>query len=486
MKDILSCKAVVTTFHFLRASKPYAEMVESALSGRQRSRPVLSSWSRVEGSTHPLLEAVGWRRVVVDEIHDTFDSPRDLAQLRLFRPGCIWGITATPPLYDLLASQHLYLFLSREKAHHPNLLAAVTSACIHKEDFSPGMGESSLSLNLVRLSAEERLSLPSASGQKGVESVVRHCTVGETLPSLPQSKKRDAFAARVEGYERSVRVMETTLTEMEQELERRLHSGKIEEQGRDYVDSLREACESQAKDLGVAMSCLEAEKRKMLREDEESSKRRARETLLLTGKCQSCAGTSTTNGITACCSTLLCSPCLSSSSCPLCGSHPLLFACVPSLQGRWTKMRRIVDLVLSLSEPVLMFVQWKSMLRQTKTFLTSAGIHVLLLDGNSSQRASMLEDFLSSGVLLLCLEDSFAGLHLPHVRNVIFAHAIVGDRAHVDRLEGQAIARCRRYGQTETVHIHSFVVTDSEEESLWKRTHDSSPPVSTSPSCETN
>jgi SNF2 family DNA or RNA helicase len=149
-------------------------------------------------------------------------------------------------------------------------------------------------------------------------------------------------------------------------------------------------------------------------------------------------------------------------------------------------MRRIVDLVLSLSEPVLMFVQWKSMLRQTKTFLTSAGIHVLLLDGNSSQRASMLEDFLSSGVLLLCLEDSFAGLHLPHVRNVIFAHAIVGDRAHVDRLEGQAIARCRRYGQTETVHIHSFVVTDSEEESLWKRTHDSSPPVSTSPSCETN
>ena len=36
------------------------------------------------------------------------------------------------------------------------------------------------------------------------------------------------------------------------------------------------------------------------------------------------------------------------------------------------------------------------------------------------------------GVLLLCLEDSFAGLHLPHARHVVFA-AIVGDQARVER-----------------------------------------------------
>ena len=107
------------------------------------------------------------------------------------------------------------------------------------------------------------------------------------------------------------------------------------------------------------------------------------------------------------------------------------------------------------------------MMRVIRTFLASLAIRVLLLDGNAAQQAATLVEFLSSGVLLLCLEDSFAGLHLPHVRHVIFAHAIVGDRRQVERLERQAIARCVRHGQTEQVHVYSFVITESEEERLW-------------------
>ena len=74
-------------------------------------------------------------------------------------------------------------------------------------------------------------------------------------------------------------------------------------------------------------------------------------------------------------------------------------------------------------------------------------------------------------VLLLCLEDSFAGLHLPHVRHIIFAHAIVAEKKQVERLERQAIARCVRHGQESTVGVYSFVVLDTEEEELWHRTH---------------
>ena len=39
----------------------------------------------------------------------------------------------------------------------------------------------------------------------------------------------------------------------------------------------------------------------------------------------------------------------------------------------------------------------------------------------------------------------------------------------VEYLERQAIAA--RYGQTETVRAYSFVITESEEERLWHRTH---------------
>jgi SNF2 family DNA or RNA helicase len=127
------------------------------------------------------------------------------------------------------------------------------------------------------------------------------------------------------------------------------------------------------------------------------------------------------------------------------------------------------------AEPVVLFVQWRSMVRETKAFLNELGLRVLTLDGNATQRATTLESFKANGVLLLCLEDSFAGLHLAHARCVIFAHAIVGDRDSVQQLERQAIARCVRQGQTGRVAVHSFVVTESVEESLWHQTHATPP-----------
>jgi SNF2 family DNA or RNA helicase len=138
-----------------------------------------------------------------------------------------------------------------------------------------------------------------------------------------------------------------------------------------------------------------------------------------------------------------------------------------------TKMREIGRLVSSFSatEPIVLFVQWKTMMRGTRTFLRNEDIRVFTLDGNSHQRSATLQEHLNGGVLLLCMEDSFAGLHLPHARNIIFAHAIVADVGTVKMLEKQAIARCVREGQTSQVTVHSFMVADSAEERHWTGTH---------------
>jgi SNF2 family DNA or RNA helicase len=136
-------------------------------------------------------------------------------------------------------------------------------------------------------------------------------------------------------------------------------------------------------------------------------------------------------------------------------------------------MREIAALVLGLArgEPVILFVQWKSMVRGARAFLRDAGARVLLLDGNLAQRTATLAEFhAAGGVLLLCLEECFAGLHLPHARHVVFAHALVGDRARVQHLERQAVARCVRTGQTEPARVWSFVVADGAEETLWHAT----------------
>jgi SNF2 family DNA or RNA helicase len=143
-----------------------------------------------------------------------------------------------------------------------------------------------------------------------------------------------------------------------------------------------------------------------------------------------------------------------------------------TLGGIGTKMLQIANLIESIGDSIILFVQWKSMLRGMKSFLRGMNIKVLTLEGNVSQRASTLADFTLGGVLLLCLEDSFAGLHLPHAHHVIFSHAIVGDVRNVSLLEQQAIARCVRHGQKEQVKVYSFVVKDCDEEVVWNNTHD--------------
>jgi SNF2 family DNA or RNA helicase len=183
------------------------------------------------------------------------------------------------------------------------------------------------------------------------------------------------------------------------------------------------------------------------------------------------------------CAHLFCSTCVKhhiervSSTCPICRSTLRTddLTSVISNSAMGGKMSKIAELIRSLeNEPTIVFVQWKAMVRGMRAFLRGMDVATFLLDGNSSQRAVTLQQFTRGGVLILCLEDSFAGLHLPHARHVLFAHAIVGDRERVMHLERQAIARCVRHGQTGEVRVYSFVIADCVEEKLWRRTHEGS------------
>ena len=115
-----------------------------------------------------------------------------------------------------------------------------------------------------------------------------------------------------------------------------------------------------------------------------------------------------------------------------------------------------------------MFVQWKTMASAMRALLRSRNLRVFTLDGNATQRKSLQQFAQSTGnaVLLLTLDESFAGLHLPHVRHVVFSHAVVS--SSVVQLETQAIARCIRPGQRDTVCVHTFVLASTAEETMWR------------------
>lgn len=477
MQKLCEADLVVTTFQFLRACKAYTEMVETALEGRSRTRPVLSAWSRQLDRTEPIVEAIFWNRVVVDELHDTFESPRDLRQLKLFRMKTLWGLTATPVL-DTEHAQNLYLLLLREKAHHPNLLSKLIGQSVKQHsELQTGVKVAAVSLELVHLSAEERVKLNMIGGDnKDVADIVRRCTfVEHTTATTSTLCQRETLSAKLEAHERSVRIMEATSKELDKEMERLVEScSRGDTTALAKVEYARRATELHARDLGAARLSRDAERMRLDRLDAADRLMQERLTVVLRDVCQQCGNTKKNHVLLRCCASMCCLDCLKGcNNCPFCAQmlSKENIVHVPEINGMNTKMNRIGKLVTELNEPVILFVQWKSMMRFARSFLRSIGVRVLLLDGNAAQRASTLTEFMSSGVLLICLEDSFAGLHLPHVKHIVFAHAIVGDRNQVEQLEKQAIARCVRHGQNEQVHIYSFVIIESEEERLWVRTH---------------
>jgi SNF2 family DNA or RNA helicase len=486
MQQLCDADIVITTFHFLRASKLYLELVDSTLDGRPRTRAAVSSWLRQvrkeENKTEPILEAIYWRRVVVDELHNTFESPRDMRQLKLFRWRVLWGLTATPVLHTEQA-QHLYMFLSRERAHHPNLLATIIHTCVRDHTIPvTTVPNPTRKLEWVQLSAEERMRLPlrlDRYGKNTVADIVRRCTIGGgEEEEKNRSVRKSTLQAKIAAHDRLIHILKTTAFQLEQEVDRleTLHHNG-DKSAAAKVESNRHASDSLAYDIAIAEQVQHGECLKM--EQLDTTDRFIREGLvtLCTPTCTIC-NIDTCNVLMQCCSHMCCRGCAKHAAtfqllCPKCKCpfEEDNMINVSVLNGMGTKLKQIGEFIGSLSEPVILFVQWKSMVRNTKTFLNTLGVRVLLLDGNTAHRGAILTEFATSGVLLICLEDSFAGLHLPHVRQIVFAHAIVGDRKQVKRLEQQAIARCVRHGQTEQVCISSFIVTESEEESLWYRTH---------------
>ena len=464
---------VLTTFYFLRSCRGYVDMVDAALGDRPRTRATLTAWARQPNHTEPVLEAVHWRRVVVDEVHETLESVRDVRLLRLFRYDALWGLSGTPIL-DTEQAQALYTLLEREKAHHPNLLATLISRAVRCDcdatDASERVARTSRHLKLVTLSTEERMHVAEA-GATDVEAEVRMTSFVDAVAQsdavrdldehfrVARARERAAIEARVAGHARAATILAETLAGFETAL--------AEADEGDYVT--RHAHDATMRELEQHRSQARSEAERLRALDEATA--RLDQRLQTIGLCVVC-GVAECTSVPAC-GHAMCPTCTAANGkrCSVCRA---VVVGARELRGVGTKMHDIGQLLIARAhESVILFVQWKSMMRGVRNFLRGLGVQVLHLDGNASHRTATLTEFMGGGVLLLCMEECFAGLHLPHARAVVFAHALVGDAATVERLERQAIARCVRHGQEgEEVAVYSFVVAEGAEEGLWRETHD--------------
>ncbi len=495
MDDLLEADFVLTTLHFIRTSKCYCDMKETAfskinVSGKYSNiKTVFSSWSRSKRNTEPILECVYWNRIVVDEIHMVFESQRDLRHLKQFISEFCWGLTATPDI-QTENSQNYYWLLRREKAHHPNLLHNLLQNSIY--GIPSNIEGHELNLNLVQLNVEERLYLQTNESHMTTTEIIKLlsfintsddsfvCFNSSTIEEdfkLHKKKEIEMLQAQLVEHNNSIKIIDNAAKELENQItilsEKKMNDTIIAQ-----IEVAKTSSEQHYKDMLKFKEMRDSIASKIERNIHSMNFVSERLTLLKSQKqiCQICMDKQCSVIIP--CGHLYCSQCIKktlkmNSICPEC-RVPFNYDCVRTVKlgGEiGSKMIEISNLIAKINEPIILFVQWKSMIRGMKSFLKGLCIKILSLEGNVTQRSTTLDEFKKGGVLILCLEDSFAGLHLPHARYVIFSHAIVGDVKSVQTIERQAIARCVRHGQTEIVKVYSFIVSDCDEEHIWRKTH---------------
>ena len=138
-----------------------------------------------------------------------------------------------------------------------------------------------------------------------------------------------------------------------------------------------------------------------------------------------------------------------------------------------SKLAAIVELLRRIKESgerAIMFVQWTDLLRTLRAILSTGGVKVVAIIGNTSSRNAAIQK-LKTGevdVLLLSMDISTTGLNLTDANHVIFAHALVGGSPSTQTHSiKQAVARVYRIGQMRRVFIHWFITKNTDEEHLF-------------------
>lgn len=445
MQSLMEADLVISTFSFLRG-KPYLDSLEEhvrKVNGRQSTRRdvgALCTCARV--MTHaadltnfpPLIELLRWRRLVVDEIHEVLQNPRDLKVLRSLSVCTVVGLTGTPDTSSAEAVQAFYPLVLRptrtddEPPHHVCLQAAVEYGLLCQNDSMETLPEHVVVP--VRLDAAERALVETCGrSMPPLDIVMLCCGVLGGADSTQTVSKRDLVASMASWND--TRMLEVSGSESaREEQERRFRF--IRDRLPDLIDGTQ---------CGI---CMDRE----------------------------------VDALVLGCGHVLCDQCAQKSAmqtCPFCRSDvSKLVRVSPSGRGFGSRVDAACELIHSFvarGESALIFTQFRALLSNLDAALRSSGVRTLVLEGSTSRRASCARRFRERDVdvLLLCFERSISGLNLSEARHVVLLHPLVGHAHEVAAMEEQAVGRAHRRGQTNHVTVHHMVAEDTHEEELWKQ-----------------
>lgn len=136
-----------------------------------------------------------------------------------------------------------------------------------------------------------------------------------------------------------------------------------------------------------------------------------------------------------------------------------------------TKLTNLIYYLNSIPDHVIIFSQWDSLLRKVGTVLTEHGINNVFCRGNIWTRDKAIREFNDNDnikVIMLSSESAASGTNLTKATKVILLDPVSGTYEYRRNMEWQAVGRAYRMGQTKSVEIVRFIISDTVEEEIYK------------------
>lgn len=132
--------------------------------------------------------------------------------------------------------------------------------------------------------------------------------------------------------------------------------------------------------------------------------------------------------------------------------------------GKFGLLQEVLDEALASGRKILIFAQFREMLRIIRNHLDEQKVTYCYLDGATRDRQPIIERFNSDPevrVFLISLKAGGLGLNLTAADTVV-----IYDPWWNPAVENQAVDRAHRIGQKKTVHVYRLVTEDSVEQKI--------------------
>ena len=483
IESLLNCDIVLTTISFIKSCKVYNDMLQGVINDNvkgniRKSRALFNTIKRNPNIILPILQIIHWKRIIVDEIHEI--KGRDLRILKCFSCSVMWGLTATPTLNNTKDELNEMNFMLEDlNVSHPNIYKTFVEKFVRGTvDLKKKIPANNL--NLVELTQQEisRYSPKDTDEQmilnfSSLNDRFTFCSHEQELENLiiePEEHRIQETSMSLLSEQKGILVTCMVLTAIwcvENIRNEKIKKCQVQYKAIELLAEQRSLINS----ITQLVTLVDETKRRKVYMEENFDK-------LINHKdiCPICME-NTCSIITRCghlfCENCICKHLATCHTCPNCRHVNYkndTFKIISEDEN--SKLNAIKQVVTSTKEPIVIFAQWKKILKDIKIVLTKSKIKAVILEGNVNQRAIILRDFKSyGGVLLVCATDQFAGLRLTNVNYILFAHALLGDYNKVKSIEMQAIGRTAKQEGNANVSVLSFVTANSKEESLWRTNH---------------